>query len=1381
MLAGLLAIAMAITPVYAAIQENTSQYDPSSWVTNRQGPSDQRFNEFVSITVGPITEDNVTINVSAPNYTRNQSGAVRKTYWSTAIQYSVDGGPWYSTDPYHKDGSLAWAGYDKAVSASVTIPRTGAARRVAVRSLILRYVFEDMASQTRKTYMYYYNHPRSVLIPAKGFYAATQTFQSSGVWTAPADGNYQFHVIGRGGDGTGGNSGHGGGGGGYAVHQAYMKKGETANIIISAAQSALSVKGQTVIANAGATGGAGGTASGGNISNQAGTAGQGGIRIIYGYDSDDSAEYEYMGGYGGAAQGAYGGAGGSFSWAGTGQNGLQYGDGGGGCARTSLWGGGTGSAGIGAAGAVIIEAPTDRVPPAILGVNTPSYWVPGAMATISAQDDKSGIVGYAVTKDQNIPSNWQASNQCTIEPGLQYAWAIDALGNISAPFAFTVAVDTDAPVIQDVTVDTVFSDGPTRSDIMIKAEDPVINGSIATGVRWYAVTQTSNPPAQGDWQGDNVFSIEGQGDWYAWAKDVVGNVSEPFPFAPDVDSDAPVIHSVTVDTTFSDGLTYSDITIEAEDPIIDGDAASGVKWYAITQSSDAPTQSDWQGDNVFSIEGQGDWYAWAKDVVGNVSEPFPFAPDVDSDAPVIHSVTVDTTFSDGLTYSDITIEAEDPIIDGDAASGVKWYAITQSSDAPTQSDWQGDNVFSIEGQGDWYAWAKDVVGNVSEPFPFAPDVDSDAPVIHSVTVDTTFSDGLTYSDVTIEAEDPIIDGDAASGVKWYAITQSIVSPSQGDWQEANVFSIEGQGDWYAWAKDVMGNVSKPFPFAPDVDSDAPVIHDVVVDTVFTDGLICSDVIIDAEDPVINGDAASGVRWYAITKSSVFPTEGDWQEANVFSIEGQGDWYAWAKDVMGNVSKPYFITITAPPEYSTKDAAAVVTDPDGKPAEGCIVEIVNGNGTIIGAGETDINGYTKIPEVPVGEYELVIRDSDGSVLGTGSTVVTPDGISGSMTEGDHSVSVFPAEEYITQIITGSVTDQKGNPAIGYIVEIVNRNDRVVGSDLTDRYGYFEIPGIPVGDYSIVIRDPDGNIIGVGSITVGPDQVSGGLTEGNCTITVPANYITQDVVGTIKDHEGNPAIDYLVELIDKYDRVAGSDCTDKNGYFEILGIPVGEYTMVVRDPNGNIVGTGYVSVTPEGVSGELTEGLYTAAISFLAKNQLEEETDKSVYWELALKEVKEKALTGKKSIRLGYLPNYQLPVWWLEELRETSLDVELSFYALNYAKNSAVLWSFHTKDLGSFPASRISYDLETSDDKVSPIVPEGEIVLRQLQVKHLEELPFPFAMEVTTSWLRGKEANLYSFDSQNQTLTLIDTGVIDEERKVKFHLQKGGDYIITVKNN
>ena len=1287
MLAGLLAIAMAITPVYAAIQENTSQYDPSSWVTNRQGPSDQRFNEFVSITVGPITEDNVTINVSAPNYTRNQSGAVRKTYWSTAIQYSVDGGPWYSTDPYHKDGSLAWAGYDKAVSASVTIPRTGTARRVAVRSLILRYVFEDMASQTRKTYMYYYNHTRSVLIPAKGFYAATQTFQSSGVWTAPADGNYQFHVIGRGGDGTGGNSGHGGGGGGYAVHQAYMKKGETANIIISAAQSALSVKGQTVIANAGATGGAGGTASGGNISNQAGTAGQGGIRIIYGYDSDDSAEYEYMGGYGGAAQGVYGGAGGSFSWAGTGQNGLQYGDGGGGCARTSLWGGGTGSAGIGAAGAVIIEAPTDRVPPAILGVNTPSYWVPGAMSTISAQDDKSGIVGYAVTKDQNIPSNWQASNQCTIEPGLQYAWAIDALGNISAPFAFTVAVDTDAPVIQDVTVDTVFSDGPTRSDIMIKAEDPVINGSIATGVRWYAVTQTSNPPAQGDWQGDNVFSIEGQGDWYAWAKDVVGNVSEPFPFAPDVDSDAPVIHSVTVDTSFSDGLTYSDITIEAEDPIIDGDAASGVKWYAITQSSDVPTQSDWQGDNVFSIEGQGDWYAWAKDVVGNVSEPFPFAPDVDSDAPVIHSVTVDTTFSDGLTYSDVTIEAEDPIIDGDAASGVKWYAITQS----------------------------------------------------------------------------------------------IVSPSQGDWQEANVFSIEGQGDWYAWAKDVMGNVSKPFPFAPDVDSDAPVIHDVVVDTVFTDGLICSDVIIDAEDPVINGDAASGVRWYAITKSSIFPTEGDWQEANVFSINGQGDWYAWAKDVMGNASKPYFITITAPPEYSTKDAAAVVTDPDGKPAEGCIVEIVNGNGTIIGAGETDVNGYTKIPEVPVGEYELVIRDSDGSALGTGSTVVTPDGISGSMTEGDYSVSVFPAEEYITQIITGSVTDQKGNPAIGYIVEIVNRNDRVVGSDLTDRYGYFEIPGIPVGDYSIVIRDPDGNIIGVGSITVGPDQVSGGLTEGNCTITVPANYITQDVVGTIKDHEGNPAIDYLVELIDKYDRVAGSDCTDKNGYFEILGIPVGEYTMVVRDPNGNIVGTGYVSVTPEGVSGELTEGLYTAAISFLAKNQLEEETDKSVYWELALKEVKEKALTGKKSIRLGYLPNYQLPVWWLEELRETGLDVELSFYALNYAKNSAVLWSFHTKDLGSFPASRISYDLETSDDKVSPIVPEGEIVLRQLQVKHLEELPFPFAMEVTTSWLRGKEANLYSFDSQNQTLTLIDTGVIDEERKVKFHLQKGGDYIITVKNN
>lgn len=1003
LLAGILAAAMAAMtamPAYGAVQDYTNQYGPPEWVGNVRD-QEQKWNTHVNISLGAITEDAVTVNVSAPNHTNKNEGAVTRKYWSTAIQYSIDGGPWYSTDQYHRDGSLPWAGYDQAVSASVTVPRTNTARRITIRSVSLLFVYYDMSSSTRRVWNYYYNYPRTVLIPPKDHYEHFRTVTGSTVWTAPEDGNYQFHVIGPGGSGTSSSyysGGSGGGGGGYAVHRVYLKKGETANISISAAQSTLAVKGTNVIAYAGTAGGAGGTARGGNISNTTGTAGGAGLRLKAGYDSDDDQIYLNMGGYGGAAQGLYGGAGGSFVWSNPGISGLCYGDGGGGAAN------GAGAAGSG--GAVVIEIPADRIAPEILRVDTPPYWEPGAVAAIYAQDAKSGVAGYAVTKDSGVPSSWQPSNKCSISTGLQYAWAIDA--------------------------------------------------------------------------------------------------------------------------------------------------------------------------------------------VGNISEPFPFSPAVDSDAPVIQNVTVDTAFADGLIHSDVTIKAEDPIDTGDAASGVKWYAVTSSAEPPEESNWQTS------------------------------------------------------------------------------------------------------------------------------------------DTVTT--------------------------------------------------EGHGARYAWAIDAVGNVSKSYLFTIIAPPEYIIQDAAVVVTDPDGKPAEGCIVEIVNGSGTVIGTGETDINGYTKIPEVPVGEYELILRDPDGNVVGTGSTTVTPDGIAGGVTGGGHTASIFPAEEYITQIITGTVTDSEGTPVEGCTVEIVNSNDRVIGSDTTDGYGCFEISGIPPGEYSIVIRNPEGDIVGTGIITVTPDKVSGGSTGGDYNAAVPANRATQDVTGTITDYEGNPAADHLVKLVNRHDRVVGTDRTDKTGYFEFLGVPVGKYTILVQAPNGNIVGSGHISVTPEGVSGSLTKGRYSAALSHLVRKKEEErETDPGIYWELALKDVQKKALAGKKTIRLGYLPNYRLPVWWLEELQALNLDVELSFYTLNYGGSSAVLWSFHSGDIGSFPAGRISYDLETSDNKLPVTAPEGEMVLRQIQIKHPEELPFPFTLEVTTNWLREKEAKLYLLDSQDQTLTLLDTAIIDYERKAKFSLRRGGNYVITVKIN
>lgn len=120
-------------------------------------------------------------------------------------------------------------------------------------------------------------------------------------FTAPEKGWYQFYLIGPGGSGgsiTGScdardwyvsfpPTGGGGGGGGYAIHQAYLKKGETVACQLSAAEVSAVFKDTTAVAaagkaggnatsKAGGTGGAGGAANGANTLNLNGGTGNAG-------------------------------------------------------------------------------------------------------------------------------------------------------------------------------------------------------------------------------------------------------------------------------------------------------------------------------------------------------------------------------------------------------------------------------------------------------------------------------------------------------------------------------------------------------------------------------------------------------------------------------------------------------------------------------------------------------------------------------------------------------------------------------------------------------------------------------------------------------------------------------------------------------------------------------------------------------------------------------------------------------------------------------------------------------------------------------------------------------------------------------------------------
>lgn len=128
----------------------------------------------------------------------------------------------------------------------------------------------------------------------------TSSGVSPWVFTAPERGWYRFYLIGPGGAGgtmpntiSAGDdytsfcgAGGGGGGGGYAVHDVYLKSGESVTVTLNGSGVSAQFGEKTVRVTsgqpggavpahnkAGGTGGAGGTASGGNVCNINGAAG----------------------------------------------------------------------------------------------------------------------------------------------------------------------------------------------------------------------------------------------------------------------------------------------------------------------------------------------------------------------------------------------------------------------------------------------------------------------------------------------------------------------------------------------------------------------------------------------------------------------------------------------------------------------------------------------------------------------------------------------------------------------------------------------------------------------------------------------------------------------------------------------------------------------------------------------------------------------------------------------------------------------------------------------------------------------------------------------------------------------------------------------------
>ncbi len=439
----------------------------------------------------------------------------------------------------------------------------------------------------------------------------------------------------------------------------------------------------------------------------------------------------------------------------------------------------------------------DILPPTVSAVDVPLQWT-GEDKTITIQGADtggSGVSSYAVTTTGALPSVWQDSPSFTLPAGNFRAWVMDAAGNISGEYGFTVTkIDKEAPTIGSVLVPSGWAQSST---VTVTAYDS------ASGLKDYAISQSSNAPAEG-WQSSGSFTLTENGTYYAFARDQVGNISVGREFTvSQVDTESPVISPIEVPDGWA---AKKEISIAATD------TGSGIKEYSISPQNQIPAIG-WQPSNTFCLTLEGTYYAFVRDRAGNTSVGTEFTvTQVDTQKPVINTVQLPTDWGQAITAS---------IVAEDAGSGIAAYAISQYSFVPG-SGWQAEPTFSITRNGDYYAFVKDAVGHVSDAVPFTVSkVDTEKPVITAVTLPTQWcSSGI----LTIEATDN------TGSVKDYALSDSSAIPTDG-WQTSPIFTLTSNGTYYAFARDEVGNVSSGrYCYVTKIDTVPPEIASITYST-----------------------------------------------------------------------------------------------------------------------------------------------------------------------------------------------------------------------------------------------------------------------------------------------------------------------------------------------------------------------------------------------------------------------------------------------------------------------------------------------------------------------------------------------------------------------
>ena len=482
-----------------------------------------------------------------------------------------------------------------------------------------------------------------------------------------------------------------------------------------------------------------------------------------------------------------------------------------------------GDGNVSAAKSIVVDK-IDRQNPDLKVTTDPDAWTNGAVTIDISASDTSGV-----TVKYNTSEDMESATELTLKDdkaelvvsdeynGSYYIWAEDAAGNVASAIA-KVQIDKTKPSVVIAEISTDWTN-----------EDVVVNGTVADAASGvikvvYGTSEDLKDAVAAELNGmEYHFTVTQNGTYWIWSQDLVGNYSDPQKIEfQNIDKIKPTVDSVTAPLNWVKGDAV--ITVVASDDL------SGVakviygtdkEYSADKEYKEASLKED--GSYSFTISAQDyedSYYVWAIDQAGNVSEMKSVALKMDKTLPAVISVVADPMEA---TNKSVTVSGTV----SDNLSGIAKVVYgtdeeysSELAEASLKEDGSYSFVVSKDAQRygvEYYVWAVDNAGNVSEKANVTVYIDIIAPKVGSATANHVTA---TNENVTITVNV----SDADSGVARVVYGKSEKFGEQNLEAELNengeytfVVDEEYRGNYYVWAIDNAGNHSEPAVVSVHID------------------------------------------------------------------------------------------------------------------------------------------------------------------------------------------------------------------------------------------------------------------------------------------------------------------------------------------------------------------------------------------------------------------------------------------------------------------------------------------------------------------------------------------------------------------------------------